>query len=178
MRIDEFVECMEMLGAAIPRHAPKNLEATAALWFDAFAGLSTQAFMQLIRAAQMRYDVFPSLKEMRELVTGNAVAEADAIPEIIWACLNDYGSQTAKLPRIKERLGDLGWQFVERLGGWQAICNQAESNDQAPTLKAQWRNAIKAMLQAPPMIKDERSQLPENVQEEIRRLSEGMLSLN
>ena len=171
MKLEEFIQCMELLSAAIPKHSPKDTRLTASLWFKNFSNISVEAFMALIFAAQNRYDSFPSIKELQELISGNKMAEADALPELIWSCITDYGSQMAKIPRIQERLGPTGWQFVERVGGWQAICNQAEDNDMAPTLKAQWRNAIKAMVSGGPVI--DRMNLPGKVHDELKSLADG-----
>lgn len=152
MTNQEFLEAMEVLAASIPRFAPPNIQATAAVWYDHFRDVSPRDFMEIIKAASLRFKEFPSLADLKILLFGDPMAEADALPDIIWSCICDYGQQAAKIPRIKERLGPLGWAFVESVGGWSAICNQATHNDQAPTLKAQWRNGIKSVANGPGLV--------------------------
>ena len=69
MKLEEFTQCMELLSAAIPKHAPKDTRLTAGLWFEQFKHISVESFMALIYAAQSRYDSFPSVKELLQLIT-------------------------------------------------------------------------------------------------------------
>lgn len=170
MLFEEFYDSMQALEAALPRFAPKDLKATAAVWFTTFQHLEHAQMIGLVELAKRSFDEFPSLKAICELVTGSPMKQADELPEQIWACIRDYGSQMAKIPRIKERLGPVGWRFIERSGGWLRICEQAQHDDMAPTLKAQWRNAIKAMLASPDM-RAEQLGLPGTVQDEIAKLA-------
>lgn len=171
MTFEEFFETMQALESALPKFAPKDIKATAVTWFTTFQHLDVGQMFGLVELSKRSFDEFPSLKAICELVTGSPEKEADELPEKIWACIRDYGSQKSKEHRVKERLGPIGWAFVERSGGWQRICDQATHDNMAPTLKAQWRNAIKAML-ASPEVKAQHLGLSGTVQDEIKKLAD------
>jgi hypothetical protein len=47
--------------------------------------------------------------------------------------------------RAEEFLGAAGWLTIEKLGGWQNICESTDTDD-LPVLKAQWREIARGVL--------------------------------
>lgn len=41
-------------------------------------------------------------------------------------------------------IGDQGWRYIERCGGWQSVCEKPELNINEPNVHAQMRDAIEA----------------------------------
>lgn len=48
--------------------------------------------------------------------------------------------------RAREYIGELGWEIVKLEGGWEEVCQKLTYDNEA-TLKAQWRNTAKAVVQ-------------------------------
>lgn len=79
---------------------------------------------------------FPLPAAIREEIQGNQRDEAVEAANRIVQAMGKYGYTNPE--RARSFIGELGWRVVEREGGWQALCERT-TNDDLPTLKAQWR---------------------------------------
>lgn len=92
----------------------------------------------------------------------------------IFAAVSKFGYMNAE--QAKKYIGELGWECVERNGGWQLLC-ETLTLDNMGILKAQYRETCKAIMgrrkrgvdDMPPALPDnQKLLLPENV----KRLTE------
>lgn len=100
---------------------------------------------------------FPTPADILAIVAPAAVAEvtndeeAAVASERIIGALSKFGSADVgrgdgpAWRKQREFIGELGWSVVEANGGWRHLCDSV-TNDDLPTLKAQWRNEAKAHM--------------------------------
>ncbi len=91
----------------------------------------------------------PTVADIRKAMGRDAASEAEVgreVGERIWEAISKHGSQRSDsgLQRVREFLGDLGWEVVTRQGGWQSICDSATYAN-GPQLKAQWRELAEVL---------------------------------
>lgn len=180
----EFAMFMVRLAEAIPRFAPDVRQPhVVEAWYDHLGQLSTLELTQAYQAALAKFDSFPSIREVLG-VLGRAPPspedKAREVAERIWGAISRFHSVVgtsatalARLRAIDDYLGPIGAHVVKVAGGWNQICELA-TNDNATTLKAQWREFAKvtalkgpAHLEAPPTW----DVLPEPAREAIRALT-------
>lgn len=77
---------------------------------------------------------------------GDITARANDIAGRITYCMRRYG-YTNPVP-ARQAIGEIGWQVVERRGGWTHIC-QTQSADQIGTFTAQCRDMAKSLMSLP-----------------------------
>jgi hypothetical protein len=71
-------------------------------------------------------------------------AQANEVAARIWKALGTDGYTNAQ--RAQKRIGPIGWEVVERLGGWQGLCLQTEHQARG-TFFAQCRQLALATLE-------------------------------
>lgn len=90
-------------------------------------------------------DPFPSVREIREILEPEARPEDEAaeiasrIVRVV-ARIGPYREAAAR-----DALGPLGWDIVQRQGGWMTVCEML-SYDNLPQLQAQWRRLAEARI--------------------------------
>lgn len=116
-------------------------DAVVAMHAEALEDLDPQkvdwAYKQLIRTSKTRRMPLPG--DVRALVCpeGNDAVMDDArdASSRIIAAISKYGHTNTD--RAREYIGPLGWEVVQRQGGWLTVCQM--SDDQLATFQAQWR---------------------------------------
>lgn len=83
--------------------------------------------------AQIRARLCPPVTDEHEAVEASAR---------IWGAIATFGWPNPDGAR--DHIGPLGWQVVERMGGWRSICD--ESNDAGPSMRAQMRELAKSII--------------------------------
>lgn len=76
-------------------------------------------------------------------------------------------------------IGDTGWRYVERCGGWQAVCEKPELNIHEPNVTAQMRDSIEADIKLKragfdmdkPLIEQSKSQGLESASDILKRIA-------
>ncbi len=138
----DFAKFMGALSRAIPRFAPRLDDAALLdVWFTQIGHLSLGELQHVMKDAVRTLDQFPSIREILAIVGQNKPNDDDIardVGERIFTALSKYGSQMTRWPAIEALIGPVGLEVVRLQGGWQNICD-VTTNDNAPTLKAQWR---------------------------------------
>lgn len=121
-------------------------EVVASCWIEEIDDLSKEQFMVACKTALDRCEFFPSTAKFRQFVlppepTPEELA-IDAADRIV-TCLSTCGYTNPT--RAKEQIGELGWVFVEKSGGWSNLCLSVVRTEDLPTLRAQWRRSIMAI---------------------------------
>jgi hypothetical protein len=91
-----------------------------------------------------------------------------------------YGSAEARtgFKRQREYMGELAWAVCERQGGYQHLCDST-TNDDLPTLKAQWRGLALALCDSSRAgTIDQPPALPSSVHQAIEGLAESVSMRN
>lgn len=88
-------------------------------------------------------DPFPSIREIREIISPDADPEVEAIEAAgrIVQAVSRIGPY--QCDKAREFIGELGWRVVEREGGWVNVCNVL-TDENLGMLKAQWRQMAKS----------------------------------
>ena len=177
MKLDEFTECMQTLAALIPQKAPPDITATAVAWYPLFAEMTAPQMMAMIYSSAEKFGSFPSIKDLKDLVTGSAEDNAKEIGQRIWATVGRYGSQMSRWPEIKAALTPLGEQVVDAMGGWQYLCDTL-TDDQRGTFIAQTRDLAISLQKRP--IANQKPELGEGNKTVLEQLGKihNLLSLN
>lgn len=93
---------------------------------------------------------WPTVDEIRQ-VAGESARDpngvAREIADKIVEGIRKYGYMAgpSRLPALQAFLGELAWALVQKLGGWNMLCETVR-DDQLPTLKAQWRESALALI--------------------------------
>lgn len=113
---------------------PGQLNAYAEDLFDLDLDLVAAAISRIRKTPGNVF--FPLPAVIREAVQGSARDEAIEASNRIVQAMSRFGWNNPEGAR--NFIGELGWRVVEREGGWQSLC-QRTTNEELPTLKAQWR---------------------------------------
>jgi hypothetical protein len=126
--------------------------------YDALKGYPAQKVVDALQRIALRAKTFPTagdiLNEMgiRQLSPKeNAVHAAS----LISGCIRRYG-YTGTNEEVRAYIGPLAWQIVQTLGGWQAVCDGVD-NDNESFLKTQWRDLAESMMTSDPLLLEESS---------------------
>jgi hypothetical protein len=147
----EFVCFVASLRKALPRYAPDmDDRETLSVWFAELGKLSTDDAGRIYKAAVRSMDSFPSIRQILELAGLAEAPDEDKAREVgerIWSAISRFGHQVSESgqAKVNEYLGPVGVEVVRLQGGWNQICEMA-TFDNAPTLKAQWRELAAVML--------------------------------
>jgi hypothetical protein len=143
----EFNSWFDLMRAALPRYAPENNATIRAIWYELFKDCSPTILRYLMQASLATKDAFPSVKELREMIEGNAEKDAPEAAEKLYAGVARFGSQLSRYEtEIKPWLGKNAASLCERLGGWLAVCEMTDGPEKT-TLVAQWRELYKSAAQ-------------------------------
>ena len=112
----------------------------APLGYDKVCG----ALDQIIGDRNSR-DPFPSVKEIKAILTPTINPEHDALEAVsrIIASVSNIGPY--QVQKARETIGELGWEVVKAEGGWENVC-QNLSEDNIGMLRAQWKNIALAKM--------------------------------
>lgn len=120
------------------------------IWATIFEGFSEEEFIQAI----VKYCLdpgskfFPKPGQIYSLARpeSDPTSKAAVIADSIFTALARFGADAVGKQKARDLIGDIGWQWVERNGGWQAFSQSGIVNEQVPTLKAQCRMALIGLL--------------------------------
>lgn len=91
---------------------------------------------------------FPTVAEIKSAMGVNDASDADKgreAAERIYAAICRFGSQMKLWDEIKAFIGPIGVEVVKMQGGWLQLC-ETTTNDNSPTLKAQWRELAEVLV--------------------------------
>lgn len=178
---NEFAAFMHALTQSVPRFAPRMDVDFLRSWYEHFQDMSLRDLTSMARLAPIKFEQFPSIKELLELA-GKLPRDDDAVArevaERIWSAIERFGDSRHK--EVEQTIGEVAWEVVRLGGGWRSLCLIADY-DNATTLKAQWRESAKGLiakkragiaLEAAPSFDDFR--LPPTVAAEIAKLTDSM----
>jgi hypothetical protein len=117
------------------------------LYVEDLADLSlldvSQALMDLRRDPKTKH--CPTPAAIRDRIKPQPTDENQAIEVVgrVVEALSKHGWNNHE--KAKEHIGELGWLFIQREGGWLTVCESLTYDDMG-TFKAQARNSIKALL--------------------------------
>ncbi len=147
--VQKFSKFMIALASTLPRFAPKIDDNTLDLWFAAIGQRLTDDELGVIYQQSIeRFDQFPSMRELLELAGKAELGDegkSREVAELIWSAIIRWGSQLKRWPEISMRIGPIGVEVVRLAGGWQNICDVA-TDENAGTMKAQWRHLAEHMI--------------------------------
>jgi hypothetical protein len=127
------------------------------------------AFQEYRRNSTNR--AFPMPGQIREMVApleDSQSAARDAAGRII-AAVSKFGWNNSTAAR--EYIGSLGWEVVQRQGGWKSVC-ETLTHDNATGLQAQWRDLAMAVAnRAKAGLLDSAPALPEP---KLKKLADGL----
>lgn len=114
--------------------------------------LADQKFDDIIRAlSAFRTDkknrLPPNVADILSLINPEIddSAKAQNIAGLVLKAVSKFG--WAQPSEAKEMMGPVGWEIVQRYGGWQYVCENLGEDISVTTFTAQVRDAIKAQLQ-------------------------------
>lgn len=147
MNKSKFASLLAGLGEAFGKEITPFV---AEAYHRALSPLGEETITKAFYAAVERCRRFPTIVELKELVgissdplSGEDMAR-DAVARI-GESVRRFGY--CNPDRAKDYIGELGWRLVERLGGWEAVCNQRSEKD-LTVLLAQARELGKVLLKA------------------------------
>ncbi len=147
MTIADFKVWIGILRDMYP-HAPVFENSQLMGWYGVFQDCDSAALYRAIPRLAKKCPRFPSIAEILEFVDPKADPDSEGrlIADRIWGAIERFGSMRGKQDAIKAAIGDVGWKVVENMGGWRVVCEIADYNNVA-SLKAQWRESAKAILE-------------------------------
>ena len=146
MTVADFKAWIDILRNMFP-HAPQFEDAQLMGWYGVFKDCDGASLFRAIPTLAKNCARFPSIKEILEIVEPKVDNEAEGrlIADKIWGAIERFGSLKSKQDLVRTAIGETGWKVVENMGGWRVVCEIA-SYDNVSTLKAQWRESAKALL--------------------------------
>lgn len=180
MSNEELAKYLKQLAVAIPKGAPKDLDALAFAWGERFRDVTPEMMSILNNQAMEKFEFFPSLKELKDMLMGSVEDNAKEVGQLIWAAIAKYGSQMGRWPEIAAKITPLGEQVVNAMGGWHHLCDTL-TNDDRMSFIAQTRD-LAISLQKKPIMKRQDALIAGSqsdfIREQIEQAGKGMLSLN
>lgn len=142
----EFKNYMDILKSFYP-NAPQLDGVQMTAWYGFFKDLPAEAMFATLDEIPRSCPRFPSIAEILAMVNPKPDTDSEAriIADKIWAAIERFGSLKSKQDLIRSSIGQVGWRVVEQMGGWRVVCEIADY-DNVSSLKAQWRESIKAHL--------------------------------
>jgi hypothetical protein len=120
------------------------------IWTTIFEGISEQEFIQGIvkYCLDPESKFFPKPGQIYSLIRpeSDSNSQAALIADSIFTALRNYGADSIGKAKARSKIGEIGWQWVERIGGWQIFIESVVNEEQVPTLKAQCRMALKGLI--------------------------------
>lgn len=143
----QFKNYIDVLRTFYP-NAPQFDGAQLSAWYGFFSDLNAELLFSTLDEIPRVFPRFPSIAEILSIVQPKPDHDAEArlIADRIWAGIERFGSVRSREEELKKYIGPIGWKAVEAQGGWRVICEIA-TYDNASSLRAQWRESAKALLQ-------------------------------
>ena len=120
------------------------------IWNAVLQELTEEELAKGIKAYVLdpKHEFFPKPGQIYGLARpqGNKEEEAALIVDRIFFALSSYGKDSYGTRRAREKIGELGWLYIENQGGWDQFGSGVE-NDSVPTLKSQARKSIMGLIQ-------------------------------
>lgn len=120
------------------------------IWQSVLKDLSQEELAKGVEAYVLdpSRDFFPKPGQIYALARpqGNKEEEAALITDRIFACLSSHGKDDYGTKRAREKIGELGWMYIEQTGGWSKFGLELDNGD-VPTMKSQARKSIMGLIQ-------------------------------
>lgn len=149
MKINELVNVIKSFRNVCPFGAPDLSDPIAAsIYFEHFKEWPRDRLIETLSRLTTA-GRFPSIDEIKRAggdvsaLEPSFKAQATEIAQRIWGSLGLDGSYNPE--RAKQRIGPVGWEAVQRMGGWQQLCEITQEDDKG-TCIAQWRDMIEGIL--------------------------------
>jgi hypothetical protein len=126
------------------------------LWELVLEELTDEEFLQGVKLyLKGSNKFFPQPGEILQLVKPkfDSKNEASEIVDRIFTALSKYGFSKFDIERAKLEIGEIGWSYIQKLGGW-SLWGQNITNDQVPILKSQMRNSLQHLLDTNHRVKE------------------------
>lgn len=136
--------------AAITGMQGAALQNVLAFYAESLDDLPEDRVVAAIEQVARKARRWPTVDDIREAAGDGAQDPAGVAREVadkIVEGIRRYGYMAgpSRLPALQEFLGELAWALVQKLGGWNMLCETVR-DDQLPTLKAQWRESALALI--------------------------------
>jgi hypothetical protein len=91
---------------------------------------------------------FPEVAQALKDIRRNPKTTRCPLPSAIRANLNPESDPESEATLLASRIamGPVAWEVVHMEGGWESVC-QSLTYDNMTTMKAQWRNTARALLE-------------------------------
>jgi hypothetical protein len=73
--------------------------------------------------------------------------EASLIADRIFSSIRSYGTDPLGTERARNKIGELGWQYIQNEAGWDSFSRSIKSEDDIPILKAQVRRSLMGLIE-------------------------------
>lgn len=142
----EFAGFMVRLAIAIPRYAPNVQEKSFLdVWYQELGHLSPEELRNAYALAVARFDAFPSIRQILELVGRAGESPQDKGREVAERIYHALGRPWSS-ERRDEYVGPIGVEVVRLAGGWLRLGETVMEKD-ATTHKAQWREMARIVAE-------------------------------
>lgn len=147
MTPQEFKKFIDAVKAILPLQAPEFDAHQLSAWYRIFEKYPAHQLFAVLGTLHEKFTRFPAIKEILDAIDPKPDHDAEArlIADKIWGAIERFGSLKSKQDLVRTAIGETGWKVVENMGGWRVVCEIA-SYDNVSTLKAQWRESAKALL--------------------------------
>jgi len=127
-------------------------------YMEAINDLDQNAVLAALRAWLKNSKGFPHPSDIREVVAPEMSAEDDAqdVANLIVAAVGSCGHTNPD--RAREKIGELGWATVLRMGGWKHLC-EVLTPDNEGIFRAQIRDYAQTIIRK--SIRGDLERLPE-----------------
>jgi hypothetical protein len=134
------------LSKVYPKFAPDfRDEFVFEFWFSAFTDYKIDDLKNIIPVLRDTCEDFPSIKKLKSLLqNGGLIDDQDFAEDCaarIECAIASHGSYNHVA--AKEYIGELGWEVVKQLGGWNRICEVR--TDELASARRLWRELAKTV---------------------------------
>jgi len=121
-----------------------------AIWLSVLGELSDEELVTAVKAycldAESKF--FPKPGQIYRLARPefDTKEEAAVIADHIFAALRAYGADSVGTAKARQKIGEIGWNWIINCGGWSTFVCRGIEEEQVPALQAQCRLAILGLL--------------------------------
>jgi hypothetical protein len=159
---NEIMVTLRGLGTIYDKEISEDL---LQIWCSVLQGVTSEELTRAVRvyvtAAENVF--FPKPGQIHAIAKGIVDLESEAvqITDSIFYCLRSYGPDPLGIDRTKKKIGEIGWLYIQSIGGWEAFVISVRSEDDVPIIKSQVRKSIMGLLQR------KRSGFPDRIHEKL-----------
>ncbi len=142
MTLDQMMLILRTTKEALPQWSPPEItRGLCNVFVQVLADHTDDEIQKAFGLAVKTLTEWPAPATVKRLCQGTIKDDKEIGDEIagrIWACLGKFGHS---LPGgAQQFMGPIGWEVVQRNGGWYTLCETA-TFDQQPSLMKAWREA-------------------------------------